>query len=118
MITELNPDAFWSRFHVCLERAMKNGGFRTKKDFFTHNGIPYSSYDNAVRLGRIPATDIICRYASLFDVSIDWLLLGDDRPRLTPAQLAVADNRDIEEIALALSKNPGLIGFIKAGLGL
>lgn len=65
MITELNPDAFWSRFHVCLERAMKNGGFRTKKDFFTHHGIPYSSYDNAVRLGRIPATDIICRYAKI-----------------------------------------------------
>lgn len=118
MAEELNAEAFWNRFHLCLERKMKEEGFRTKRDFFVNHGIPYSSYDNAARLGRIPATDILYRYASLFDVSIDWLLLGDDRPRLTKAQLAVSENRDIEEITLALSKNPSMVGFIKAGLGL
>ena len=114
----LDVTAFWSRFENLLADKMRTEGYRTKKEFFKAHNIAYSSYDNAKRLGRIPATEAVVSYASLFGVSVDWILLGDDRSRLTPAQLVVSDNPDIERIVLTLGARPELLGFIRAGLGL
>jgi len=71
-----NPIMTSSSFHERLRAARIAAGFRTKREFTDTHGIAYTTYHNHEGGGREPDIEIKKRYASIFGVDDNWLILG------------------------------------------
>ena len=64
---------FWER--VDTERDYKN---MTRKELAGRAGFSLTSLSTGITRGSIPAADVALRIAKVLDVSIEYLLTGDD----------------------------------------
>ncbi len=95
-----------------IERMKKVGGVKSSSALARILGVTPQALSNYKKRGIIPA-DLILKFASLYGLSVDWLLTGEGQMYINGEKTTTAseDDEDIKRAGSILSNMKGLTGL-------